>query len=352
MPASYGTLQVLDTDAANATVVAYGEDRAYEAIQADLDAHNELTMEMLGDLAEISSERLRRFGGAPSGEMEDTDEYGSPDAQKISTGENIGFRLLHTEYGIQFTRNWFMTKTVRELDAQYVGARDADLKRIIKEIRRAIFVPTNNLTYTDRLVDNLVIPLRAFLNADGGSIPNDAFGQTFNGATHTHYLGATTLTEAAALALVETVVEHGHGDAVRLYINRGQEATVRGFGGFYKYVESRVQLGANSDRADGVLDQSNLYNKAIGTFGAAEVWIKPWVPSGYLFAFDAGDTRKPLVFRTRDGGVLSQLTINAEMESHPLRAQIMSRDFGVSPWTRTNGAVLYIGGTTYTMPTL
>jgi hypothetical protein len=46
------------------------------------------------------------------------------------------------------------------------------------------------------------------------------------------------------------------------------------------------------------------------------------------------------------------LQIGAEDEAYPLRAQTLEAEFGVGVWTRTNGAVLYVGGTSYVIPTI
>jgi hypothetical protein len=349
---NYGTLQVLDALAASQTIAQYGEDRAFAGIQANLDAYNALVQDELGDLCELSTDRLRRYGGSAEMDMDEADEYGTADAQKITAGVNVGFPLRHYQISVQWTRAFMQVATVAELDAQFVAARTADAKNIQRQIRRAIFTPTNNTSYTDRMVDNVTLPLRAFLNADGTAIPNDPFGNTFSGGSHTHYLANATLTEAAATSLVETVVEHGLGGEVRLYINRAQESTVRGFAGFTPYYDMRITPATSSASADGSLDQSNLYDRAIGVFGAAEVWVKPWMLANYLFAFDRQSPLKPLVFRTRNGGAFADFTIAADHEHFPLRAQTMARDFGVGVWNRANGAVLYIGGGSYVTPTI
>jgi hypothetical protein len=46
------------------------------------------------------------------------------------------------------------------------------------------------------------------------------------------------------------------------------------------------------------------------------------------------------------------LTLMAEDERHPLRARAWEAEYGFGVWTRTNGAVLYTGGTSYVSPTI
>lgn len=351
MATNYGTLQVLDTLASQATIAQYGEDRAFAAIQANLDAHNEIVRELVTDLCDFTTDRQRRYGGVMETEMVEADEFGTADAQKIAAGVTTGFPLRFYQYSIQWTRMYMQTRTVAELDAQYVAARQADIKNIQRQIKRGLFTPTNNLTYVDRYVDGVNVPLRALINADGTAIPNDPYGQGFDGATHTHYLAINGLTESAVINLLETVVEHGFGGGMRLYINRAQESAIRGMASFQQFYDPRIIVGDNVTRARGELDVTTLFNKSIGVFASAEVWIKPWIPNGYLFAFDANTDLKPLVYRTRDGAnALGNLTIAAEHEHYPLRAQTMDREFGVGVWNRTNGAILYSGGASYTAP--
>jgi hypothetical protein len=353
---SYGTLQVTDLLAATGQTIAdYGEDLAFGAIANGLAAHNALVADMVTGLAQVTGERLGRFGSTGSGEMIDLDEGGAPDTQKVTAGANVGWPLRKVGYAIQWTRTYMMTKTPAELAGQFDAAKDADLRRIQRDMARALFTATNNLTYVDRLTDNAVLPVRALLNADSTGIPYGPNGETFNGATHTHYLGTASLVAANVSALIETVVEHGVGSGMKLYINRAQEAAIRAMtGNFTAYIDARITPPTTAAYAGGNLDTTQLYNRAIGVFDAAEVWIKPWVPSGYLFATDSSTPMKPLRIRTRSGTLdgLGSLSIAADHEHYPLRAQTMDREFGVAAWTRWNGAALYTGNATYSSPTI
>jgi hypothetical protein len=316
---SGGTLGVSDLLAATGQLIAnYGEDRAFEAIQNGLDAHNEIVKEMVSDLAEVSSERLTRYGGTAAMTMVEIDEFGAPDTQKI------------------------------------LPARDADVRRLQGDIATAFFKPTNNLTYVDRLYDNATLPLKALLNADGAAIPYGPNGETFDGSTHTHYLGTASLVAANVSALIETVLEHHATGMIKLYINRAQEAAVRAMANFNQYFDARLTVADTVTRATGALDITNLYDRAIGTFDSAEVWVQPWVPANYMLAVDIAAPTKPLRIRTRSGTLdgLGALTIAADHEHYPLRAQTMEREYGVAALTRWNGAALLVNNATYSAPTI
>ena len=351
---AYGTLSVLDhLNASQQTVAEFGEDQAFDAIQRSLDAHNAITAEVLMDLVEFTSDNLRRYGTVSTMEMEEVDEFGAVDVQKMTAGANVGFPLRKSQIAIQWTRTFMLTQRAGELAAQAVAAQEADRRGIQKSIKRAVFTPTNSLTYVDRLVDNVTLPLRAFLNADGTGVPNGPNGESFDGATHTHYLATAALVAANVSALIETVLEHGVSGQVVVYINRSQEAAIRAMANFSPYMDARIIPSTTTSRSSGTLLMTNINSRAIGTFDAAEVWVKPWIPASYLFCFDKRTVAKPLVFRTRTGAPtgLGALGIAADHEHYPLRAQHMEREFGIGVYTRTAGAVLYTGGGAYVTPT-
>src|SRR5690606_13764465 len=135
-----------------------------------------------------------------------------------------------------------------------------------------------------------------------------------------HYDANSGLTAATAKAIINDVIEHGHGNMVKLAISRTDEATVRALTGFVAYPDPRIIYRA-SDTPGQTLDISRLDNRAIGIFEGAEVWVKPWAIANYLFAWDDGDPMKPLAFRQREAASLQGLRIAAQLDTHPLYAQ-------------------------------
>lgn len=349
----YGTLSVLDTlRASQQSVVEYGEDKAFEGIELARQAHNNIVNEMVSSFVEASIDRNRRFGGDNTMVMDEVDQFGRGDAQKVAAGVNVGFPLRLFDVSVQWNRKYMQNTSVAELAAQFIAAQTAHVKSIQREIKRAIFTPTNK-TFLDRLVDNYSLDLKAFSNADSSEIPPGPNGETFNGATHQHYLARAggSLAASDISALLETVIEHHNSGGAMLYINRASETAVRAMtSNFTAYLDARIVPGSGLTVAQGNLNQTNLYNRAIGVFDGAEVWVKPWIPASYMFAFVSG-APKPLVLRERRPGS-GGLQIAAEDESYPLRAQTLESEFGVGVWTRTNGAVLYTGDTTYAAPTI
>ena len=353
----YGTLQISDLLAATQpTIIQFGEDRVFDAIDAALAVHNALMADKLDSLVdETTIDRLRRYGGTDQMEMEETDELNRVDAQKVTAGQNIGFPLRNASIALQWTRKYMQTHTPAELAAQFTAAQDADIRYIDRQIRRAFFRPTN-YTFVDRLVDNLDIPVKALLNADGSAIPLGPNGEAFDGATHTHYMGVATLDQTGLTSLIRNVTEHYDVGEPQLYINEAQEATIRGFTNaangdvFQPYYDSRVIVADDITRASGVLDMANLSDRAIGVYGQARVHVKPWVPANYMLVYMMGQV-KPLAIRERNPGS-NVFALDYENDTFPLRARQLSREMGIGVWTRHAAAVMYIGGASYVQPTL
>lgn len=349
---AFGTLNTLDTLAASQqSIAAFGEDNAFTAIQAALDAHNNIMQDAMGALVETTTDRLRRYGGADNMSMDEVDEFGRGDAQKITAGANVGFPLRLFDVSVQWTRKFFQNATGAELASQFTAVTDAHRKRVVREVKKALFTPTNNTTYVDRLKDNVVLPLRALINADSQVIPIGPNGEVFDGATHTHYIARVGALAATDITAVLTLVrEHYATGNEFLYINQASEAAVRGFtANFTAYVDARIVPASTAQVARGDLPPFNLYNRAIGIFDGAEVVVKPWIPANYMVAWI--DTVKPLALRERTPGS-SALMIAAEDEAYPLRAKTLESEFGVGVWQRAGAAVLYTGGTSYVAPTI
>lgn len=351
MAGKTGTASIADLQAARFTSLAsFGVTRIASALQADLAVHNQLMTEVLGSFAEITSDRQRIYGTSDSGQMLEIDEFSRGPTQKPQVGATVAFPLSRFQYNIGWTRLFFETKQVNDLLVMYVASKKAHRKKVMAALKRALYLSTN-YTHRDHLVDNVDLAVKRLLNADSSNIPEGPNGETYNGASHTHYLANATLTAAFAQSVIQTVVEHGNGGMVRVAISKTDEAAFRALTGFQAYVDPRIALGTGQVPTGVRANITRLDNRAIGIFDAAEVWVKPWGIANYLLAWDETADQKPLALRTRSGQGLS-LKIAAEIELYPLRAQYMEDEFGFGVWNRTNGAVGYFAGGAYTDPTI
>ncbi len=348
---AYGTITTLDTLIAitGTPVAEYGEDRLWEAIDANFAVHNAIVNDMLGDLVERTTDKLRRYGGVDSMKMSLVDQSGRSDAQKITAGATVGFPLNLYDGTLQWTRKAFQNMSVGELAKHVRAMFTADVQNLQNEIKKAIMYSTN-YTHNDVLVDNVALPVKRLLNADSAPIPIGPNGETFTASSHTHYLATASLIAANLTAAIDTVGEHTATGRILVYINKAQEAAVRALTGFTAYTDPRIIYMATTNIANQSVDLMNQGNRAIGIFDEAEVWVKPWVPANYIFVFLVDGGEKPLAMRTRPGA--GDLGLVADDELHPLRARTYEREFGLGVWNRSMAAVLYIASGTYANPSL
>jgi hypothetical protein len=358
---AFGTLTRFDTlaSAYNTTVAQFGEDLAWQAIQEALDAHNQQLAEAMGEFVETSTDRLRRYGGPDSMAMEELDEFGTPDAQKISAGVTVAFPLKFYGIALQWTRLYFQNAMASEIAAQVTAAQDADIKAIQRELKKALFLHSN-YTFVDRRVDGVSLGVKALVNNDGAAIPIAPDGTSFV-TSHNHYLGTANAWSGSTAAqkqtdidsLTSTVLEHFLSGQIMLLCNRAQEAAMRSATNFTPYVDARLIQGGGLTTAiaRGSLDVSNVANRAIGINGPAEVWVKPWVPAGYIVCVHSGGGGAALVRRTRNAGG-GNLELLFDNEIYPLRSRAMGREFGFGVFNRVAAACLDITNASYTDPTI
>ena len=330
----------------------YGLNTIQTVLEADIAAHNTIVQDLVSGLCEFTTERQRIYGTSISGDMVEVDEFGRAPTNVAKPGATVGFPLRLFQFPIGWTEKWLQNHTPADIATAVQNAQKAHLRRLQREIKVAIFTPTN-YTFRDFLVDNVDLPVKALVNGDGAGIPDGPNGETFDGASHTHYLARAggSLAASDVLGTVNHVIEHGNGGMVKIAIARGDETTWRtlmGTGNLYP--DPRMVFRA-TDTPGSTLDVTRLDNRAIGIYQGAEVWVKPWGIANYAVTWDAGGP-PPLCFRQRSAASLQGLRIAASLSAYPLYAQFMEAELGIGVWNRTNGAVLYYGGTSYTAPTI
>lgn len=362
--ATTGTYTIADLlsnrDAAESRIIDFGVDNLVQPLTDALAAHNAQVQGMLGDLVAPTTERTGTYGVEQDANMEEVDEFGEVRTQKAQARGKVAWPMRKRQIATGWTRDYFIRSTVQDMIEKQILMQRGHINALRFGIRDTLFGPAN-FNAIERWAREAVgetLGVKRLLNADGDAIPVNRNGTTFDGATHTHYLATASTSgsglNTALVALIDHVVEHDHGGALRLYINRAQESTVRGLADFSPYVEAGIIPGTASDRANGTLDMSRVDNRAIGRFHGAEVWTKPWMPAEYYFAFDSSDARKPLRMRIPPERQLQGLYLDTENELFLLHARHMSSLFGFGAWTRTNGAILWANagsGGVYTAPT-
>jgi hypothetical protein len=351
MPQKTGTYGVADLLAAkNLSVVKFGLSTVVEVLAADNANFTKQMESALADFAQTSSDRQRINGSSVGGNMMEVDEYGQGPTQKDVPSYFLGFPLKKFQFPIGWTMQWEKNATVADFAIKNAAAQGADWRRTRYELQKAVFTPTNT-TYKDHLVDNAPLPVKAFINADSSPVPNGPNGETFNGATHTHYNGIAALTAASLTALIQTLAEHRNGATIRLNFNVADVATVTALTGFIPLQVPYVSIGTYANQVTTPrLEILRVDDRQIGFFGSAEVWTKPWAVANYAVAVDVAAPQKPLVRRVEEND--RGLYIAAEVDTHPLRAQYVEHFFGFGAWNRLAVAVLQFNNASYSIPIL
>jgi len=354
MAATTGTHTIQDLlDVKHQSVADFGRQTVEEVLQRDLQNHRELTGEMVESIAEVTEDRQRIYGASGNTEMEEVDEFGEGTTQQSSESGETAYPLRKFLHNVGWSNEYEVNATPADMAKAMLNAEKADVKKMRQRMRNAIFL-SSNYSYVDHLVDRVTLDIKRFVNADGDPIPDGPNGETFDGSTHSHYNAESGLSNGGLNDSVDDLMHHGHTDMPVMYIAQADEAAVRGLSDFKEYVDARLTLNANENQPQNQRLNVNqpLDNRRIGIFRSCEVWVKPWVPSGYQFITDVGDDEKPLCLRQPASDGLKGLRLAAEIRDYPLNTDVMEHYFGVGVWNRTNGVIHYSGNGIYEDPNL
>ncbi len=337
----------------NKTILELGEQNVFDVLDAQRRAHNTLLQGILSEFVEVKTDTYKGefqkdvFGGDDVIYLDPIGELGQADAEKIGFGDTVGFPVERFQKSVQWTLQAFEMMTGKEMTQQFTAIAKGDAISYRRAILNAIFGPSN-YSVVDRLTDKTTINVKRLTNADSGFLPPGPNGAEFDNTTHTHYIANSGYTNAKVDELVELVSEHYLTGTQKIYINRAQEASLRTHTSFVGYLPVSVNAPSTEATANKTLARLPLNDRAIGVINDVEVWIKPWMPANYIFTFIEG-TPNPIVrVRQRRGG----LHLAIENEQYPLRCRSMEHIYGAGVHERTGAAVLYIGGGSYTAPTL
>jgi len=308
-----------------------------DIIEDALRQHNEMMAEMLRTFVSPVTTYQEYFQPGSSGYLQEHDEYGRPLPTRLGPGWSVAYpmRLFGDNKG--WTDIAIAKLTMGELSRQVSDAMAKDYRTMIQQVRRAVF-NSSNWTYTDEQYGSLTI--RRLCNADGMAIP-DYYEDTFDGDTHTHYItsGAAALADGDIKAAVDLLAEHGLNGDIRALFNKAQETAVKDLSDFTRTYPAKVDPGATAAQAIGLADPD-----AIGWCEDAEIALKPWIPAGYFFVYDAAG-EPPLGMREETVARLRGFHLAAEegVDAHyPLRNRFFRRLCGFGGRHRLNGVCVEI----------
>jgi len=338
---------------ANESIAASGEvdlAQVNDVLQADVAAHNAVLADALNEIAEPSTERLIGEGTSDAGQMVEGDENTRPPTQRPGGIVARGLPLKQFHYAIGWTRDWLEQHTVAEMARATQAAEKAHLKKVQAELKRAIFLSANYTHFDHLQAPNINLDVKRFWNGDGEEMPEGPYGEVFDGSTHSHFLATATLTTVGATAFVRTLIEHGYGQKVRAVIAQADETAWRALSGFQAYPDPRFVLGSHANQMGQRVDITRLDNRAIGTYDAAEIWVKPWGTANYAFGYDT-EGPKPIAFRERVAGGRGLRSV-AEIDLYPWQVKYYRAQFGFGVKVRGNGAVYQFSNASYQDPTI
>lgn len=352
--ATPGTLMSWDSlYQSNRTVFDLGEARIFDVLEQQRRAHNALLQDILTEFAEVRNDTFRGefqkdvFGVDDVIYLDPIGELAQADAEKVGGGDTVGFPIEPYAKSVQWTKRAFERMTGAELAQQFDAIAKGDAIQYKRAILNAFFNPTN-YSVVDRLTDKTTINVKRLTNADSGFLPPGPSGESFNSATHTHYIGTASYANSSVDALIELVAEHYRSGRQFLYINRAQEASIKTHTSFTAYLPVNINPASTTQTANGTLSQLPLNDRAIGTINSVEVWIKPYIPANYILTFISGVGRPIVRVRQMGGG----LNLAVENEQYPLRCRTLEHLYGAGVLERTAAAVYQINNATYTAPTI
>lgn len=241
-----------------------------DALDADVNAYNTIMRDQLDALVTVRAGvagRIGVYGGSASGSMTEVDEYGRAPTQRAAAVAQVAFPFKKYQYPVGWTKEWEKRRSAADFARAVQGAQIGHRQRVSAEIKKALYL-SSNFTFRDHLVDNVDLAVKRLVNADGATIPNGPNGETFDGSTHTHYLANATLTTAAVDSAISTVIEHGHGSSLRIYIAQTNETAFRALTGFVAYVDPRLMLGTQANQPAQRLDITAQNNRVAKDWSA------------------------------------------------------------------------------------
>lgn len=335
----------------NASVVTFGIDKINATYQADLDYFNGQLDEQLGDLVYKTTEHTLLFGGAAERlGFSEVDEMGSAVSAKVKGGASVNVPLKRFESAVGWDASYLQLATPAEMTTAYLAVRSAYAESVSSEISKAMFIK-DNFNTKDELATGLSLSVKRLLNADGMVIPSYR-SNSFNKATHTHYLvqADTTLASSDVTGLINHVAEHG-GKSLKIYVNYADASKLSALSGFVGLASSVIVYN-NSDVSRFVNDpEADPYNKLIGHFAEIPVYTRSWVPAGYVLCFASDVNEKVLAMRVRPQAALQGLRIDSKFINAPLQADNFRSEYGFGAYGRQNAAILYLSNTAYVNPT-
>jgi len=343
-----GTYSIEDLQSVkNASVLDFGMDKIYRALQQDLDFYNKQVNEQMGLFCEITTDSARKYGVSRTHRMTELDELGKTQTKKAVGSSDVFFPLRKYGASVGWSHDYMGLASPAELTQEFLAVQAGNSYEMTQQIKKAIFTKENGSSIDPKTQTTLSI--KRFVNADSAAIP-DFEGVSFSASEHTHYSGSATLSSTAVQNTVDNITEHGHTQGLMIMISKSDASDFSVLTGFQP-LASNLMIYNATDVTKEMIDNTDLNNRFIGYFNSIPVWIKQYVPANYLLAI-ALDGEKPLAFRQFPSPAMQGLRMVSNNPAYPLITSQFENWFGIGVNERTKGACLYFANATYTSPTI
>jgi hypothetical protein len=142
-----------------------GEAAIAAIINADNQNFSTIVDQMLADLAETTSERIRPVGSSLGGNAMEVDEYGQGPTQRDVPGYFVGFPLKRITFPIGWTAQWLKNAMAADVAVRNGIAQGAHLRRLRYELQKAIFTEFSEWFYGFGVWNRLAASVLRFNNA-------------------------------------------------------------------------------------------------------------------------------------------------------------------------------------------
>ncbi len=337
-----------------------------------LDAWN-ATRQPLIDLLTFSvTEIVEDVAQGVEEDFEESTEFGQARAVRpLTTIQQRAYDFKWYDVAARFTFRFLSDAPARQVDMVQQQILEADNRLQFRLVMKRLFNSANNNT----VINNVAYQAKPLYNADSEYIPPYQ-GNTFNAATHTHYVtsGAATLDSGDVESGASLLEEHGYkrsaGFQLVVLINPSAAAGIRlwkagqvnnnGAIATYDFVPptgtniilpSTVQLFGSQPA------QTFAGFDVVGAYGPYLIIQDNNVPSGYMVFFaTAGGSQSANVIGIRehpDQSLRGLILKGGDRNQYPIVNSTYIRGMGTGVRTRGAAAVMQVTASgSYTTPTL
>lgn len=335
-----------------ASAAEFGLDTINKVVSDELAYWNANVNEQMNFLAEPLTEQSRIYGTSAKVAMQELDEFGRAKTQKNLPGQTVSFPIRTYGQALGWTEQYMAMKTPADVVEQLDECKLGHAEELNKQMKKAIFNDTN-YDFVDPY-NGVTLGIKRLINADSSTIPNAPDGTTFDGASHTHYVGTTSGSFAAAdlNSAVSNITEHGITQGIKIFVNGSNLASVAALSGYTALSSNLFNYGGTTSTVQ-KLDYSDVSNFCAGIWdGKYEVWVKNLlVPANYILVAATGASEKVLGFRQLAQPSLQGFRIKAQFSNYPMIAEVTESIFGYGIWNRL-GAVCLSKTSTWSNPTI